>query len=203
MSYERVLHVLAVLALIPPAATFYFFVFWRWFETWRRHRVLTYLMMFGTFAALGAFVAVERHLLLEPRFDMPVAVQGLGWAFIAGSWVFGWVADRQIGFRVRSFTPFFEPHGRIQLRTTGAYGVVRHPIYAAGIWSQIGVFLASGYAAVVVSCLVFGLGAMWFTRQEERRLRELLDDPTAYDRYRERVPALFPWFRRSRPSRVA
>jgi len=33
---------------------------------------------------------------------------------------------------------------------------------------------------------------LWFTRQEEARLVALLDDPTEYDRYRARVPALLP-----------
>src|SRR5689334_15385004 len=74
--------------------------------------------------------------------------------------VLGMVADRQIGLRVRSFTPFFEAQGRIQLRTTGAYGIVRHPIYAAGVCFQVGVFLASGYWAVAASCVVFTLGAL-------------------------------------------
>ena len=45
--------------------------------------------------------------------------------------VLGFAADRQIGIRVRLFTPFFDRHGRIELKTTGAYGIVRHPIYAA------------------------------------------------------------------------
>jgi protein-S-isoprenylcysteine O-methyltransferase Ste14 len=198
VSCERILRGLALLAMIPPAATFYFFVFWHWFETWRRHQVLTYGMMFATFAVLGAILLAERQLVLDVRFASPPVVQGIGWALIAGSNAFGWIADRQIGLRVRSFTPFFETPARIELRTTGAYGVVRHPIYASGIWFQLGVLLASGYAAVAVACLVFTLGAMWFTRQEERRLRDLLEDPTAYDRYRQRVPSLFPWFRRGR-----
>jgi protein-S-isoprenylcysteine O-methyltransferase Ste14 len=43
---------------------------------------------------------------------------------------------------------------------------------------------------------VFWLGALWFTRQEERRLVELLADPTAYDGYRARVGRLFPKLRR-------
>jgi protein-S-isoprenylcysteine O-methyltransferase Ste14 len=97
--------------------------------------------------------------------------------------------------------PFFEDHGRIELITTGAYGVVRHPIYATGVGFQLGALLVTGYPAIAVASVVFAAGATWFTRQEERRLIELLDDPATYDRYRARVPALWPWPRprRRRP----
>jgi len=60
--------------------------------------------------------------------------------------VFGTVADRQIG--LRSFMPFLDDDGRIQLKTTGAYGVVRHPIYASGIGFQLGVLLVTGFGPV-------------------------------------------------------
>jgi protein-S-isoprenylcysteine O-methyltransferase Ste14 len=113
--------------------------------------------------------------------------------------VFGTIADRQIGLRVRSFMPLFDEHGRIELKTTGAYSVVRHPIYAAGSGFQLGIFLVTGYPAVFVAWVVFTLGALWFTRQEEGRLMGLLDDPSEYDRYRQRVPALFPRIRPPRP----
>ena len=39
---------------------------------------------------------------------------------------------------------------------------------------------------------LFTLGAFWFTRQEERWLKGLLEDPDEYERYKARVPALFP-----------
>ena len=110
--------------------------------------------------------------------------------------LFGWVADRQLGLRVRAFTPCFEEGGSLGLKTTGAYGVVRHPIYAAGLWYQVGVFLVTGVVAVAAAALVFGLGALWFTRQEEARLVRLLRDPAQYQRYRAAVPALLPWPRR-------
>jgi len=66
--------------------------------------------------------------------------------------------------------PFFDEHGRIELKTTGAYGVVRHPIYAAGSGIQLGAFLVTGYQAVFVAWAVFTLGALWFTRQAAKGL---------------------------------
>lgn len=183
---------LAVSAILPAGATFYFFVFWRWFPYWRRHQARIYGVAFGTFTILGVAVYRLRDAVLSDPIPFPTGVQVGGWALVVAACVLGLVADRQIGFRVRSFTPFFEPRGRIELKTTGAYGIVRHPIYAAGIYYQLGVFLATGYPAVLVACVALALGALWFTRQEERRLMELLDDPGEYERYRARVPALFP-----------
>ena len=195
LEHLIVMRVLVLLATLPAAASLYFAVFWRWFPFWRRHAAWTYTMMFGTFAALGTTLWVLRDPLLDPVLAVPVAVQVLGWAIVAAATIFGTIADRQIGFRVRSFTPFFEPNRRITLVTTGAYSVVRHPIYASGAWFQLGVLLVTGVPAIAVSLAIFALGALWFTRQEEARLIQLLDDPDEYARYRARVPALWPRLR--------
>ena len=121
--------ILTYSAIIAAGATLYFFVFWRWFAYWRLHQIQTYALMFGTFAALGVAIYVGRGVVFANRIDVPAGVQVVGWTLIVLASALGFVADRQIGIRVRSFTPFFEAHGRIALKTTGAYGVVRHPIY--------------------------------------------------------------------------
>lgn len=185
--------VLAVIAIVPAIATVYFFVFWTWFAFWRRHVVLTYAMLLGSFFGFALAVALARDTFLSGRIDMPPAVRTLAWVFVIAVCIVGTIADRQIGFRVRSFMPFFETNGSIELVTTGAYGIVRHPIYATGIAFQLGVFFATGYVAIAASCVVFALGAQWFTRREEERLVELLADPSAYEDYRKRVPRLLPW----------
>jgi protein-S-isoprenylcysteine O-methyltransferase Ste14 len=191
---------LALSAVVTPGATLYFFVFWTWFDFWRKHRVATYTMMLASFVSVAAATVALRHRLLSVRIDMPVWVQACGWTAMGVATVFGFVADRQIGFRIRSFAPFFEPSAHIRLRTTGAYGVVRHPIYAAGRVFIFGTFLATGFPAALIGWVLFGLGAIWFTRQEEKRLITLLDDPSEYERYRKRVPALFPYARMLRTS---
>jgi protein-S-isoprenylcysteine O-methyltransferase Ste14 len=194
------MRLLAASAILPAGATLYFFLFWRWFEYWRKNRAAFYSLAFGTFVALGAALYAARRQVFADAVVMPHWAGEVGWALIALTCAFGFVADRQIGIRVRSFTPFFEPNGRIELKTRGAYGVVRHPIYASGIGYQVGVFLVTGDWAVAAAWLIFTLGALWFTRQEEQRLMQLLDDPSEYQRYRERVPALFPRMRRRRRS---
>lgn len=173
--------------------TVWFFVFWSWFDFWRNHRALAYaaiaFTLFGT--GIPAYVFEHRTWFGGP-LDIPVAARAAGWGIIALATILGSVADRQLGLRVRSFTPFFTKQGHIELKTTGAYGFVRHPIYTAGRMFQFGIFLVTGYPSVLYAWIVFGLGSIWFSRQEEKRLIELLDDPHEYERYRERVPALFP-----------
>ena len=194
--------VVALIAVIPAAATLYFAVLWSRFAWWRRHPVLAYTMMLATLggAAVGVFVC--RDAVLAYGFDPPTVVSVVGWALVMFALVFGTVADRQLGFYVRSFAPFFERRGRIELKTSGAYAIVRHPIYASGIWFQLGVFAATGYIAVAIATVVFATGALWFTRKEEQQLIALLDDPSAYERYRARVPALFPWVSGARRART-
>jgi protein-S-isoprenylcysteine O-methyltransferase Ste14 len=186
------IELLGLSGIAQAAATIFFAAFWLGFDYWRRHRVAAYTMIFGTLIGFTAIVWWQRAWVLQWRADLPAWVQGIGVVVLAISCAFAFVADRQLGFHIRSFAPYFVDE-KIALRTTGAYAVVRHPIYAGGIAWQLGVLLVTGYAAVGAATLVFGLGALWFTRQEERRLIGALEDPGAYDRYRARVPRLLPW----------
>ncbi len=192
------MRVLAIIAIIPASATLYFFVFWTWFDFFRRHAGLAFTVMLGTIGATAVAVTLLRDPLLAPAVAMPVIARALGWTVAMVAFGFGTVADRQLGMYVRAFMPFFDDDERIELRTTGAYAVVRHPIYASGICFQLGVFLITGHLAIAAAAVVFTLGALWFTRREEARLITRLADPSAYDRYRARTPALFPLPRRLR-----
>ena len=183
---------LAFYADVMPGATIYFFIFWRRFEYWRRHRTLSLAVVASTFGLLAVALLVAHDLTFAGKIDFPVAVEVVGWLLVIAASTLGTVADRQIGFRVRSFTPFFQREGHLRLITNGAYGVVRHPIYGAGIGFQVGTFLVTGFPSVMLATMVFGGGAVWFTKQEEMRLTTLLDDPTEYERYRASVPALIP-----------
>ena len=188
--------VLAFCAVLQIAAAIFLFSFWRWFEFWRRRRALTYAFAFLTVVVVGLPAYVWRRQVFAARIAFPVLVQVIGWAIIVVWSVLGTVADRQIGTRVRLFGPHFAAHGHIDLKTGGAYAIVRHPIYSAWIFFVLGTFLVTGYPVLLVSLLVITLGAFRFTKHEEERTKALLADPSEYDRYRERVPALLPSFRR-------
>ena len=87
----------------------------------------------------------------------------------------------------RSLTPFPAPRASQELVTTGAFGLVRHPIYGGGI------LIALGWAIVFASPVGLGLAvalALFLVlkaHREEAWLRELLP---GYDAYRERTPRM-------------
>jgi protein-S-isoprenylcysteine O-methyltransferase Ste14 len=188
---------LAFVAILILSGVLWFFTLWTWFDFWRRHRNLAYTVLALCFVLVGTLAVTLKRWSFGGRISMPAWMVAIGWTMMAAASVLAFVADRQIGFRVRSFLPFFEHHGHIDLKTTRAYAVVRHPIYTAAWVINLSIFLISGYPSSLFASVVFGLGAIWFTRREEARLMELLDDPSEYVRYRERVPALFPLPRRS------
>ncbi|MFN4154676.1 MAG: sterol desaturase family protein [Paracoccaceae bacterium] len=76
-----------------------------------------------------------------------------------------------------------------ELKTKGAYGVVRHPLYGAELLMIAGVMLSHG------SVMAFGLGGLWVTLQirraqyEEGILRATFPE---YADYAARVPMLVP-----------
>jgi protein-S-isoprenylcysteine O-methyltransferase Ste14 len=189
---------LALAAIFPAVATPFFFVFWRWFEVWRRHRAAIAMLLVVTVASWIAVLVVWRAWWLAPAIAMPAALRALGWALAAVSFVLSVVADRQLGLRVRAGLPLLDGE-RIRLRTRGAYAVVRHPIYAAGIYYQVGMFCVTGAIAIAGAAAVLVAGALWFTREEERRLAAVVDDAAAYAAYRARVGRLVPrWPRYAR-----
>lgn len=183
--------VLALAAIFPAVATPFFFVFWRWFDVWRRHQAAIAMVLVATVASSVAALIVWRAWLLAPAIAMPAAARAAGWAVAAASFVLSVVADRQLGLRVRAGLPLLDGEP-IRLRTGGAYAVVRHPIYAAGMYYQAGMFLVTGVVAIAVACVVLVVGALWFTRQEEGRLAAVVEDPAAYAVYRARVGRLVP-----------
>ena len=87
MTYERALRFVAAAAMLPAGATFYFWVFWTWFDAWRRRPVLTYLMMFGSFAGFGVALYALRGPLLAARLAVPFGLTLVGWWLIGRTWV--------------------------------------------------------------------------------------------------------------------
>jgi|GEM_PF-2161032 len=191
------LTVLALAAIFPAVATPWFIVFWHWFDFWRKHAAATALVLLGIVGGWTAALIALREPLLAPRIAMPWPARALGWALVVAAFSLGIVADRQLGLRVRAGVPLFEQGAKIRLRTRGAYAIVRHPIYAAGIYYQLAMFLVSGSPAIAAAFVVLTLGALWFTRQEERRIAPLLHDASEYEDYRARVGALLPRLRRT------
>lgn len=101
-------------------------------------------------------------------------------------------ARRALGpaFATRPVPP---PDGR--LVTTGPYGVIRHPLYAAVFLIAAGTLLV--YRSPPTLGLFAGLitGLVWKLRREEAVLAAALG--ASWEAYAARVPALVPRFRRA------
>lgn len=84
-----------------------------------------------------------------------------------------------------------------ELVTSGAYGLVRHPIYTGMLGMLLGSALAvSSWWALLAGALVFLIGTGLRVRAEERLL--IAEFGEAYRDYARTVPALVPWWPRER-----
>jgi protein-S-isoprenylcysteine O-methyltransferase Ste14 len=80
-----------------------------------------------------------------------------------------------------------------QLRTSGPYGVTRHPIYTGMPGMMLGSLLLAGGGRWILPFPVFLVLLEIKIRVEERLM--LAEFPDDYPRYRERVPKLVPGLR--------
>ena len=77
-----------------------------------------------------------------------------------------------------------------ELRSTGVFGIVRHPLYASLIWMGTGASLLYHNWASLIFLIVLFVPAMWYrARLEERLLSERLPQ---YEDYRQRVAMFIP-----------
>lgn len=88
-----------------------------------------------------------------------------------------------------------------ELRTTGPYGITRHPIYTGILGMLIGSLLVTGAGRWIVPFPVFLVLFEIKIHIEERFM--LGEFPDEYPRYRQRVPKLVPSLRLISGRRVA
>ena len=120
------------------------------------------------------------------------------------AWAFGCLAVSMVGLVIRGYVVGTTPsgtsgrntHGQVAttLNTTGAYSVVRHPLYLGNYFMWIGIALLprSLWLALVVS-LAFWLYYERIMFAEEAYLRGKFGAP--FEEWTERVPAFIPNFR--------
>jgi len=103
-----------------------------------------------------------------------------GVPLILGGIGFGIWAGRTLG---SALTPYPLPREEATLVERGPYGIVRHPIYVAGLLVFLGYGLLSSVPATAAVTL---LAALWHFKAgvEERHLTERF---SGYDEYRHRV----------------
>ena len=113
--------------------------------------------------------------------------RALGLAVLAVSTVFTLCARLALG---TSWSAAPEVGGDRRLRTSGPYGVTRHPIYTGLLGMILGSAALTGSGQVIVLVPVALLLFSVKIRFEERLLIETF--PDEYARYRRRVPRLVP-----------
>ena len=128
---------------------------------------------------------VPAHAMLDWLL-VPVAV-----AFAVGA---DWLVVRAIRGLGRQWSLEARVLADHQLVTTGAYGIVRHPIYT-GLYALLVVtgFAFSTWSASLIAIVVYWVGTNLRVDSEERLLRASFG--AAYDAYVGKVPAVVPWFR--------
>ncbi|MBI1922245.1 MAG: isoprenylcysteine carboxylmethyltransferase family protein [Geobacter sp.] len=119
------------------------------------------------------------------RYGWLASVVG-GTVFLAGS-LLAAAGALKLG---RKLTPLPKPRDNAELVVTGAYRIVRHPIYS-GL-----AFMAFGWGVWLHSWLVIGYALLlfiFFDIKSRREERWLMDKFPEYSAYRRRVYKLIPF----------
>jgi protein-S-isoprenylcysteine O-methyltransferase Ste14 len=136
---------------------------------------------------LCALIAIPAHRIGEYLSVSAMWVRVLGLAVLVASTAFALWARFSLG-TMWSAAP--RVGGDQRLRTTGPYGVTRHPIYTGLLGMLAGTTLLGGVGQWFV-LIVTGLIALEAKLRTEERLL-LATFPDAYPQYRREVPQLVP-----------
>jgi protein-S-isoprenylcysteine O-methyltransferase Ste14 len=145
----------------------------------------------GTLLVVGQFALIA-ILIVLPAGDLPWRGNPLTERVAQLSFLFGLVVMVWAGAVLgRSLTAHPMPNERAELRTTGPYGLARHPIYTGLIAIAIGTaFGAASVAHIVVTAALIGL-LSYKARFEEALLEERFGGD--YRKYGQQVGRFLPW----------
>lgn len=150
---------------------------------------------FGTAVWPGALITIAVDLAV-PRADWNslalhvVWVRILGLAILVAGTAFAVWARVALGAMWSAAPAVKQEH---KLRTTGPYGVTRHPIYTGMLTMLLGTGLLIGDARWLVAFPIYLVVLEIKIHIEERFM--LAQFPDEYPRYRQRVPQLIPGLR--------
>jgi protein-S-isoprenylcysteine O-methyltransferase Ste14 len=149
---------------------------------------------FGPTVLIGAVIVTVISVAL-PRADWRSLVVHPAWARAAGlvllvaATAFAIWARVALGTMWSAAPTVKREH---QLRTTGPYGITRHPIYTGMLGMLLGSLLLSGGRWVIAFPVYLVLLEVKIRVEEKLMLAEFPDE---YPRYRQRVPQLVPGLR--------
>jgi protein-S-isoprenylcysteine O-methyltransferase Ste14 len=126
---------------------------------------------------------------LGPDWSGPVRFGGIvvGIALIASGIA---LAVRGVADLGRAMTPLPRPRDDGELVQTGAYALVRHPVYGGLILAAFGWALLKASFVAIAFAAVLGLFFLLKSTREERWLEQCYPD---YPAYRARTRRFIPW----------
>lgn len=137
---------------------------------------------------LAAIALMPPNLFGLPRLPDWLRLPGFLLGF--GGGLLGLLSMRQLG---HNLTPFPRPREDATLVDSGAYSVVRHPIYGSLVLACLGFSLIRTSIPSLLMSIVLELFFEQKARREERWLIARLAD---YRQYMQRVPGrILPWLK--------
>jgi protein-S-isoprenylcysteine O-methyltransferase Ste14 len=129
-----------------------------------------------------AMFALGRVVLVLPPLPQPRFEIG-GWHWIAGGFLFA--AGMLFSAPALKIRPFTAPDRKVELQTTGLYGVVRNPIYLGEVLWCLGWSVMFRSAIGVLLVPIWWTVLLFLTMTEEKTLERELGQP--YLDYKTRV----------------
>ena len=154
-------------------------------STTRKGATLAGLLLESIAICIAAITGMAQHPAPEWWRILGIAI------FSAPSIALSFSAVKHLGKQFRVNAGLYEDH---ELVRTGAYSVVRHPIYAGLLGMLFAtIMLATPWEWALVSLALFICGTEIRVRTEDRLLSSRF--PEAFEEYRRKVPAYLPFVR--------
>ena len=93
----------------------------------------------------------------------------------------------------KNYSPCYDSYMPKNLKTTGVYSLVRHPIYSSNILLMIGIFISSGSLIIAVNTVILGIYYILSAFIEERAIVSKFPN---YVSYKRRTGMFLPNFAR-------
>ncbi|TAN40661.1 MAG: isoprenylcysteine carboxylmethyltransferase family protein [Nitrospirae bacterium] len=166
-------------------------------KVFKKLGLLSYIVPAVLWLPLAFIIYSNRMVILSGRVGLPGGVIAAGSIiFILGAGLQVWTA-RLLTMKGIMGMPEVSAAVEGRFVTSGPFAVVRHPTYLSHTLMFLGIFLMTGFHALgYLTLLDLLLVALIIIPLEDRELSGRFGP--AYDEYRKRVPAFFPFKRPGR-----
>ena len=192
-AFEDVFDLLSIIILAAYLmAPIYFSLLWKLRKFFSKHGTYAFFAyMISVSIICFAVIYVSRGFWFSYKIALPALSVVFGMLLLLFALVAMTIAQQQMGgIPARIGLPHFDKSKKPKLATTGLFGRVRHPMYVTAFFMGIGIFLATGYALVLISSIIWIVVMKFYTDVEEAVLIE--EFGKEYEDYRKRVPRFIP-----------